>query len=349
MPPSLSRRRRPTAVDLFAGCGGLTAGLKQAGFRVLGAVEIDRDAARAYSDNHPGVALWRRDIRTLSPSRVLNRLRLRPGQLDLLAGCPPCQGYSSIRTHNRSEPVSDPRNDLIFDFLRLVRGLRPRAIMLENVPGLENDARFRVFCQKLRQLRYRVSHCVLDAADYGVPQRRKRLILLASRRRFIAPAQPSPDLRCVSDVLRNLPVPGASGDPLHDLVERRSPRIEALISRIPHDGGSRTDLGPEFQLACHQRVDGFKDVYGRMGWNTVSPTITGGFVNPSKGRFLHPEQDRAITLREGALLQTFPADYRFSLDRGKYVVAAMIGNALPPEFIRRHALEVKRALTRMPS
>lgn len=341
--------RRPTAVDLFAGCGGLTVGLKRAGFSVRGAVEINPLAAKTYRANHRSVVLWRRDIRELSADRVLRRLRLRVGQLDLLAGCPPCQGYSTIRTRNHRTPVEDDRNELIFEFLRLTAGLRPRAVMLENVPGLQHDERFGRFCEGLRRLDYRLHHCVLDAADYGVPQRRRRLILLASRDQVILPAVPAAVQESVRSTIADLPFPGQSGDPAHDVREQRSERILRLITDIPVNGGSRADLGPERQLACHQRLDGFRDVYGRMAWDEVAPTITGGFVNPSKGRFLHPEQNRTITPREAALLQTFPPRYRFPMEAGKFAVAEMIGNALPPEFIRRHALVIAEVIRRRPT
>ena len=121
-------------------------------------------------------------------------------------------------------------------------------------------------------------------------------------------------------------------------------RSRTLIRLIPKDGGSRLDLGRQRQLGCHRRCDGFKDVYGRMAWDDVSPTVTGGCVNPSKGRFLHPTKNRCVTLREAALLQSFPPTYRFSLRRGKFPAAQMIGNALPPEFIRRHAKQVGKHL-----
>jgi DNA (cytosine-5)-methyltransferase 1 len=129
---------------------------------------------------------------------------------------------------------------------------------------------------------------------------------------------------------------------MHDITETRSPKIAKLIKRIPKNGGGRLELPRESQLACHQRLDCFRDVYGRMAWDDVSPTITSGFVNPSKGRFLHPTQNRAITLREAALLQSFPKYYTFALDRGKYGAAALIGNALPPRFIRRLATPLAR-------
>ena len=148
----------------------------------------------------------------------------------------------------------------------------------------------------------------------------------------------------VRAAISGLESPGLSGDTLHDLPEKRSPKILNLIKRIPKDGGSRKSLGKDEQLQCHKKLQGFHDVYGRMAWDNVAPTITTGCINPSKGRFLHPEEDRAITLREAALLQGFPIDYWFSLQKGKYAAAEMIGNALPPEFARRQALSVKRFL-----
>lgn len=151
----------------------------------------------------------------------------------------------------------------------------------------------------------------------------------------------------VRDTIGALAKAGRSGDPLHDCPETRGPRVLNLLVRVPKDGGSRSDLGSENQLACHQRCDGFKDVYGRMSWDDVAPTITSGCVNPSKGRFVHPDQNRSITLREAAMLQGFPRSYKFSLRRGKFAAAEMIGNALPPEFVKRHALQIRaRVLAR---
>lgn len=148
----------------------------------------------------------------------------------------------------------------------------------------------------------------------------------------------------VREAIGDLPQAGTSGDPLHDFPEKRSAAVMARITAIPKDGGSRADLGADAQLDCHKETDGFKDIYGRMSWSKPAPTITGGCVNPSKGRFLHPDEDRAITLREAALLQGFPPEYSFSLDRGKFAAAAMIGNALPPAFVEAHARQIYRAL-----
>lgn len=326
------------AVDLFCGAGGLTVGLTQAGFTVVGAVELDPLACNTYADNHPRVELWRTDIGEVAGADILASLGLAVGELDLLAGCPPCQGFSTMRTLNGHRNVVEPRNNLIREYGRLVSELRPRAVLMENVPGLARDQRFGEMIDLLENLGYeaRGRHQILNAADYGVPQNRRRLVLVAAKN---APVQateaPTGQRRTVRDTIAGLPIPGSSGDPLHDLPERRSPRVTELIRRVPHDGGSRKDL--DTQLDCHAAFDGFKDVYGRMRWDHPAPTITGGCHNPSKGRFLHPEQNRAITLREAALLQGFPPRYLFRLDRGKLAAALMIGNALPPGFVAAHA------------
>ena len=331
-----------TAIDLFSGSGGLTLGLKQAGFRVIGAVDCDSLAAETYRENHKKTVLWETDIRDLSVLEVSSWLGLSAGELDLLAGCPPCQGFSSMRTLNGKRDVNDPRNELVFEFLRFIRELEPKAIMMENVPGLARDRRLAEFCKEIEKFGYSPVCDILNAADFGVPQRRHRMVLLAGKRGRPNFALQDRKRYTVRDAIASLPPAGESNDCLHDQPEKRSARILNLIRSIPKDGGSRMDIGAANQLDCHKKCNGFKDVYGRMSWNDIAPTITGGCVNPSKGRFLHPSCDRAITLREAALLQTFPKDYFFSLKRGKMPAAELIGNALPPEFIRRHAIEVRK-------
>jgi DNA (cytosine-5)-methyltransferase 1 len=331
---------RPKAIDLFCGCGGLTEGLRQAGFSVVGALDSEPLAVESYRFNHPRTALWSKDIRRVAASGMMNDLGLSPGDLDLLAGCPPCQAFSGLRTLNGARGIRDSDKDLLFEFLRFVRVLRPRALMMENVPGLADDRRMAKLLKALRSLGYTCEYKILDAADYGVAQRRRRLILLAGKNGAIAFAKAAADRVTVRDAIGSLARPGKTGDELHDFPEKRQADVVDLIARIPKNGGSRLDLGDAWQLQCHKKCDGFSDVYGRMSWGTVAPTITSGCVNPSKGRFLHPVQNRCITLREAALLQSFPVDYRFSLKRGKFLAAQMIGNALPPEFIRRQARAV---------
>lgn len=335
-----------TAIDLFCGAGGLTEGLKQAGFTVVGAVEISPLANEAYELNHPDTALWKRDIRRLAPGEIMSRLKLDPGQLDLLAGCPPCQGFSALRTHRQGTSVQDPRNGLVAQFARFAEALLPRTLMMENVPALKDDRRFKLVLKRLERLGYELNHDVLDAADYGVPQRRRRLVLLGCRGAKVSFATPHDARRRVRDALGGLPPPERSSDPLHNHGESRTQEVRDLIRDIPLDGGSRNDLGPDRQLPCHTRLSGWHDVYGRMAWDDLAPTITSGCINPSKGRFLHPEQHRAITLREAALLQTFPPGYVFPLTRGKYLAADLIGNALPPRFVAWQAQQLASAIAR---
>ncbi len=337
-------RRRPTAIDLFAGCGGVTEGLCRAGFKVIGAVEIDPLAGKTYALNHPETKLSQNDIRDIKGRKWMRELTIKRGELDLLVGCPPCQGFSTLRTRNGATRNRDPRNNLVKEMLRLVNEMRPKAVMMENVPRLGEKKVFREFTTALESMGYRVQWEIVDVQDFGVPQRRRRLVLIAGRRLEVSFPRPARTHRTVRQAIGSLPPAGKSGDPLHDLPEQRSVEVRRKIAKIPKDGGSRRDLPASMQLECHRRCDGFKDIYGRMAWDDVAPTITGGCFNPSKGRFLHPVKNRNITMREAALLQTFPRGYRFDLTAGKQGVALMIGNALPPELVRRQAVEVKRAL-----
>ncbi|CAN5392490.1 DNA cytosine methyltransferase [soil metagenome] len=335
-----------TAIDLFSGCGGLTEGLRLAGFTVLAAVEIDDLAAETYRLNHSAHVI-ERDIRKVTGEELLVAARIAPGELDLLAGCPPCQGFSTLRTRGKARFVEDDRNDLVFEFLRLVEELRPKAVMMENVPNLARDeTRINPILARLRELDYvvdRESVGVHDAADYDVPQRRKRMVLLATKGEKVTFPVKRARVKTVSSAFEALQfIP--PDDPLHVYTVRRNPRIQRLIEAIPTNGGSRSALPPEMALACHAKTNGFRDVYGRMSWGAVSPTITSGCSNPSKGRFLHPEEHRAITLREAALLQSFRYDYAFSLRKGREGAAAMIGNAFPPEFARSHAEQIRSHL-----
>jgi DNA (cytosine-5)-methyltransferase 1 len=337
-------KKKPTAIDLFAGCGGLSSGLVKAGFEVIGAVEIDACAYETYAANHNKVHLIREDIREVSPKQMMKTIGLKRGELHLLAGCPPCQSFSRLRKRNRTRAALDARNDLIFDMVRFVRDMRPKAVMLENVPGLATHYRFNLFQQNLASLGYNGKWATLDAADYGVAQRRKRLIYVALRQAEPNMAKPQKSHKTVKGVIGGLAKPGASGDSLHDMPSVHSEEVMKRIRSIPKDGGSRADLPIYLQLQCHKNSNGFKDVYGRMKWDDVAPTITGGCFNPSKGRFLHPSEDRAITLREAALLQGFPRKYKFKVEHGKTAIALMIGNALPPPFIAAHARAIRKSL-----
>ena len=324
----------------------MSLGLRRAGFDVLAAIDSDELSVDTYGMNHKRTLLINQDIQTVSTIDLMKRLNLRPGDLDLLAGCPPCQGFSRLRTFNGGRSIEEPMNDLVFQFLRFVQAFLPKTIMMENVPALMDDYRFQQLQIALRALRYRFDAKALDAAKYGVPQRRVRMILLGSRGELPSFAKPIRPRRTVSQPIRKLPPPEESTDSAHNYSVCRSEDVLSLIRAIPKDGGSRSALPRERQLKCHQKFNGFKDVYGRMAWRRQAPTITGGCINPSKGRYIHPSANRAITLRKAALLQGFPRSYLFDLSKGRYPAAQLIGNAFPPKFAEHHARSIYRYLNR---
>ena len=260
------------AIDLFSGCGGLSEGLKQAGFKVIAGVEIDKDAVKAYRMNHEDTILFEDDIRKLDSNEILKLLNSKP--LHLLAGCPPCQGFSTIRKLNRKSAVRDERNSLIDEYYRFVEELNPLTIMLENVPGIVDYTLFKAIVRKLKKLGYSITYKVVNVADYSVPQRRKRLVLVGSKICKIDIASGINTLITVRDafsVLKN-----NDNDKLHKIYPIHTQHIQKMITLTPKNGGSRKDLPEQYQLECHKKKNvGFRDVYGRLSWDTVSSTITG--------------------------------------------------------------------------
>ncbi|WP_172200059.1 DNA cytosine methyltransferase [Saccharibacillus qingshengii] len=320
-----------TAVDLFSGCGGLSKGVVNAGFEVVAAVEFDKYAAQAYDSNHGTTRMYNQDIRGIDTNEIRESLNGR--QLHFLAGCPPCQGFSAVRRLNRSIAVEDERNNLILEYLRFIEELEPLTIMMENVPSIINYDLFGVVKDRLVELGYRLDYKIINVEDYGVPQRRKRFVMLGSRIGEIKVVDGTGEKRTVRDAIGDIESIENTADHVHRIYPRHKAKIQEMIERIPVDGGGRKDLPAEYTLECHKKEGiGFSDVYGRLKWDAVSSTITGGCLNPSKGRFLHPEEHRCITAREAALLQTFPIDYIFPASIPKTNIALMIGNALPPKF-----------------
>jgi DNA (cytosine-5)-methyltransferase 1 len=331
------------AIDLFAGCGGLSEGLRQAKYDVVAAVEINKYAIESYKLNHSKTTLFDEDIRLLDTQKIMNLLN--GNELHLLAGCPPCQGFSSIRRLNRNNPVDDPRNDLVLEYLRFVRELRPLTLMMENVPAIINYPLLKNVQHELITMGYSVDFGIVNVANFGVPQRRKRFVMVGSRIGEIKIAQGNGLKRTVRDVIGNLESTESTDDPTHKVYPKHIHRIEEMIKKIPKNGGSRKDLPEQYILECHKKENvGFNDVYGRLRWDDVSSTITGGCLNPSKGRFLHPEEDRCISAREAALLQTFPNKYQFPTGIPKTSLALMIGNALPPMFSYTQSVQIRKHL-----
>ncbi|MCF6275629.1 MAG: DNA cytosine methyltransferase, partial [Robiginitomaculum sp.] len=261
------------------------------------------------------------------------RKHLKGQPLHLLAGCPPCQGFSSVRRLNRKKNVQDKRNQLVAEYFRMVKELRPLTIMMENVPGLKDYYLFKGIVKDLEALGYSVKVEVVNVKDYGVPQSRRRLVMVGSLLGDIDVAKGSGEKVTVRETISHLKTPDRTKDDLQKIVAKHTPAVMERIKLTPKDGGSRSDLPAKYTLACHKKKNvGFNDIYGRLRWDYHSTTITGGCLNPSKGRFLHPEQDRVLTPREAALLQSFPEDYKFPTDIPKQALALLIGNALPPKF-----------------
>lgn len=290
--------------------------------------------------NHTHTHMIMEDIRHVDALAVATELGLRIGELDLLAGCPPCQGFSRLRTKNGRYEAEDSLNDLVFEFTRFVRELLPRTVMMENVPALAADWRMAEIRQQLHDAGYESRVAVLDAALFGVPQRRRRMILVAGRAGCPEFAAQMSRKRTVRQAIGKMPQPCASDDPAHNYTVRRAGKVMDFIRNVPIDGGSRGDVPAEQQLECHRRIDGFMDIYGRMAWREPAPTITSGCINPSKGRYVHPVEDRAITVREAAMLQSFPKTYAIDMSRGRYPAAQLIGNAFPPKFAEHHGREI---------
>lgn len=332
-----------TSVDLFSGVGGLTAGMHQAGFNTKVAIELEQDAVKGFNLNFPKTEILQKDIRKIKVDEIKSKLNGKP--LHLLAGCPPCQGFSRVRKLNRKASVRDTRNSLVEEYFRMVSELNPITIMMENVPGLKDYYLFKEIVKKLEDLGYNPKFDLVNVRDYGVPQNRKRLIMVGSLLGNLEIAQGTSEKRTVRSEIEHLPSPEEANDPLQKIVANHSQRIMERIRLTPKDGGSRQDLPDEYLLDCHNKKNiGFNDVYGRLRWDDYSTTITGGCLNPSKGRFLHPEQDRVITPREAAILQSFPEDYKFPTDISKSSLALLIGNALPPRFSYVQSKNIKNHL-----
>jgi DNA (cytosine-5)-methyltransferase 1 len=332
-----------SSIDLFSGCGGLTEGMHQANFKTKLAFEIDEVASKAYSLNHAGAKVITKDIRKVSIAEI--RRKLKGQKIHLLAGCPPCQGFSSMRRLN-GKNVRDARNNLIMEYLRIVKALKPYTFMMENVPALENYNLFKSMIRELKRSGYEwIDYKIVNVCEYGVPQSRRRLVLVGSRLGEINVAEALEERKTVREAIGHLPLPRNSKDSLHKIFPTHSEKVKERIKATPKNGGSRGDLHQKFNLKCHKKKNiGFNDVYGRLRWDDYSTTITGGCLNPSKGRFLHPRQNRCISAREAALLQSFPADYKFPTDIGIADLALLIGNALPPQFSYVQSLNIRKHL-----
>ncbi|MDE2999598.1 MAG: DNA cytosine methyltransferase [Gemmatimonadota bacterium] len=354
-------KERPIAIDLFAGCGGLTKGIRDAGFNVSAAVEIDCDAARTYRSNHPRTRLLKKDIREVRVSDL--KRETGNEEISLLAGCAPCQGFCSL-TSKYDKP--DPRNELLLSMAKIVEEIRPRAVIMENVPGVlrRGKAIFDEFLEVISKLEYKYSWRIEQMADFGVPQSRRRLVLVAGLGFDITLPEPTharlPDdgsglraWRTVRQTINHMGAPVTVREARSDggpqaqnwhVVRNLQPQVRKRLEAA-EPGKTWLAIDESVRPECHRSdYRGFTNTYGRMAWDQISPTITGGCTTASKGRFGHPDKSRlTISVREAALLQTFPENYRFTTDKMDKV-CDLIGNAVPPLYAKLAARKVHSAL-----
>lgn len=365
------------AIDIFSGCGGVSCGLSLAGFKVKSAVEIEKNAVDTYLSYGPlkNVNVLNEDICNLSGEQILKAARIKKDDIYLFAGCPPCQNFSRQNPLNKSKS-DDERKKLLFEFLRLVEEIMPPFILMENVPGIKSDLNNAIlgeFLQRL-QMHYYVKEDILNAADYGVPQARKRFVLHAVRNdineelkaigfSFDLPQATHNKMginglkkwKTVKEAIGDLPAIKA-GEEYNDDGKIHNHKCARLsdtnlkrIRVIRKNGGSRSGLPKDLVLDCHKKEDengnvfsGHGDVYGIMSPDKPAPTITGGCLCYSKGRYGHYSQDRAISVREAARLQTFPDDFVFS--NSLTDSALQIGNAVPIDLVKASGEVFKDAI-----
>jgi DNA (cytosine-5)-methyltransferase 1 len=338
------------AVDVFCGVGGMTHGLFQEKIKVVAGIDNDETCKYAYEKNNQAKFL-QSDIRTLKPKDVA---ALYPkGHVRLLVGCAPCQPFSG---YTSKKPKGD-RWSLLYAFADLIEGVQPDIVSMENVPGLERFRKppiFDQFCQRLIDAGYHVSYSTVYCPDYGVPQTRSRLVLFGSKfaQVSLVPKTHARDKYVTVEAsIKDLPLMGdgevCPEDPLH-----RAPKLnemnKARIQATP-EGGGWQDWDSSLVLKCHKKKKGksYSGVYGRMRWKAPAPTMTTLCTGIGNGRFGHPAQDRAITLREAAIFQTFPRTYKFVDPEVKFsakAISRQIGNAVPVQLGRIVAKSIKAHL-----
>ena len=320
-------------IDLFSGCGGLSRGLLDAGIEMRLGIDIDKAVKDTYELNNKPSKFLCNDVSLLSGEYLLSLIDKTSDELLLLAGSPPCQPFS--KQNKNSDNIEDDRRNLVLQFGRIASEIQPDYVLLENVPGLMKQDVFGRFIDKLGE-KYQKDYGVLDAKCYGIPQNRKRLIFLASKKDRIELPKGvyGKDLpfRTVRETIKKYP-PLKAGKQNRNIPNHQAANLSKVnLERLKHikrNGGSRTDLPTKLQLKCHKKYSGHSDVYGRMSWDNPAPTLTCKCGSISNGRFGHPTQTRAISLREAAALQSFPDNFVFHCSLTQ--ISSWIGNAVPPK------------------
>ncbi len=331
-----------SVIDLFCGVGGLTHGFVKENFKVDAGIDFDKSCQFAFEANNNAKFLYK-DVTDLT-GKELQSIYSK-GKRKILVGCAPCQPFSIYNhknSNNKQRKTIDVKWKLLYSFADLIDDVKPEIISMENVPLLmkfNNGKVFKDFVSRLEKAGYFVSWSIVNAQDYGVPQRRKRLILLGSRHgkiELIAPTVKNGKYKTVRDAIGHLPEVEDGVSHPQDFLHRARKLTDLNKRRIQatKEGGFWRDWDESLWLECHKKDSGktFRSVYGRMKWDEVAPTMTTYCTGLGNGRFGHPEQDRAISLREASLIQSFPENYKFINPNGTFSspsIAKHIGNAVP--------------------
>ena len=341
------------AIDLFCGAGGLSTGLKKSGFRLCLGVDIDEKALKTYKCNLKRTKVLKEDIKKVTGERITELTGINRRDNFLLAGCPPCQGFSSLGKRD----ANDEKNELVYEYIRIINELEPSFILMENVPGMSTGVGKEIFKNVVKELEenYHVEYATLNAADFGVPQIRKRLVLHGIRndvyanlgldkekQKILPKSTHSKEKKkgyrkwvTVRKAIFDLPILGAGESYDDGIIKNHKARSlsETNIERLQEirlHGGNREMISEELQLECHKKENvSYTDTYGFIDPDKPAPTITSGCTIISKGRYCHPTQNRGLSIREAARLQSFDDKFEFQGNMGE--MSLQIGNAVPPK------------------
>ncbi len=351
----------PTVIDLFCGCGGMSWGLTKMGFSILAGFDVWEDALKTYQLNHPSTQVFNRDLSKTDPKEIMNELHLSEGELDVIVGGPPCQGFSK-NVPATWRFLSDPRNQLYKAYLAFVQAFRPKVVVIENVAEIYNAFNGTVRDEILTTLAnwgYKTKVKIVKMSHYGIPQARRRCFFFATRT-GVVPVFPKESSREVSawEAISDLPSL-QSGDSATEYNQPPQNEYQAHMRRDSHSlsnhlarkltdiqlrrissitaGQALKDMPKELQVK-----GGYSGAYGRLDYSSVAPTITRWVFHPGSGRYSHPKDNRVITIREAARLQSFSDDFVFT---GSYNhQAGQVGNAVPPLFMEKMAIPIRQCL-----
>ena len=347
-------------IDMFSGAGCASLGFKKAGFDIVSALEINPSRCDVYEKNFQFRPI-QKNVLEVNAKEILKNAKLRKGSKFCVVGCPPCQSFSKLSSTRNIDTLNDPRSKFVLKFAQLMVDMMPMAIVFENVSWMirgPGKKFFKQYVDKLEKADYYTVYDIVNASNIGIPQNRERIVAISIRKKFLNKDKiqqleefhkiKSRHVKTVRDVISDLN-PLKSGqrdahDPLH-FTRLHSNKVLEMIKHVPKNGGSRKELPKRLWLECHKKLKkgGAETSYGRMWWDKPSPTMTCRCTTPACGRFTHPTQNRAITLREAARFQTIPDSFDFG-DSSVDGIQSMIGDGVPVDLAKHIGKHLKQIL-----